>query len=80
MTYQIIINTNEDFVQDDPELTARYVARAKELLARLDVEADAEDFSSTYSWKDVSEDDEIDADLGFWVQGALERAWNEACS
>lgn len=78
MSKHITINTNEDFVQDDPELTGRYIKRAQELLAQLDITADAEDFSSTYSWKDTGDDD-IDEDEGFWVHGILERAWNEAC-
>ena len=78
MSKHITININEDFVQDDPELTARYVKRAQELLADMDIVADADDFSSTYSWKDTGDDD-ITEEEGFWVQGLLERAWNEAC-
>lgn len=78
MAKHITININEDFVEDDPELTARYVSRAQELLASMDITANAENFSTTYSWKDTGDDD-ISEDEGFWVQGLLERAWNEAC-
>jgi len=75
MKKQIVININQELVPSDKETESAFRKIATELLS-AEYDVSFEDIGTTYSWKDLS--GEIDADEGFFIQGALERAWNEA--
>ena len=74
----IVINRNPDFTSEDEQVQEAYTKRAIELVH--DVLDDCMvvfcDIGTTYSWKcydtDISDED------GFFIQGALEQAWNDA--